>query len=1190
MPPTSLTAVVRHIRQWATAPDGAGASDAHLLDRFRAAGDEAAFRALVQRHGPMVMGVCRRALHHHQDAEDAFQATFLVLARKAPSIHKRTALPSWLYGVAQRVASTARRAEGRRKARERRATKVTRAQADLEVAWRELQAVLAEEVQRLPQKYQAPFVLCCLEGQSKAEAAALLGWKEGTVSSRLAEGRKRMQERLARRGLTLAGALCAAGLSASAAPALPPDLVNRTVQAARAVLAGKVAGVSAPVTPLLEGVTNAMFTGKVQAATLVLLAVGLMGAAAGLRIHRVSADPPAPEAAPPAGADGVPAAKPPSGPAAKVEAPADHLPTGAVLRFGTSRLRPGGSVSHLAFSPDGTKVVSWSSELYVTDSLSIWDVRSGRLLRQIDHPGARVRELRWLTSGRGIALLQGGNLDRPPLVWEFTDEKPAEGIPSRERDGIRVAPDPADNESDSCYALSPDGKTLAVGRSGSQDRSRPIRLRGLKSGVVVSYLPYTKELARQPGNCGTLLFTPDGKRLVAFNRPKDLGGGKQEGEQVVVVWDVATGKEIVRFKAPRPAENGNRPAAAASDQVLAIGLEDGGTSLWDLATGKERRLATEHASKREGQGYGTFAVAFSPDGKTLFTGGRDGVVKQWDVAAGRHVRTLERHYAWVETLAVSPDGRTVASSGQDGVIRLWDAATGKDACPQPGHRYNVCQAALTPDGKTALTAGWDHTLRWWDAGTGRELRTVSLPGAVNGLAVSPDGRTVLATVHEERLRTWDLGSGRETTPADLPRGLQVGALAFTPDGRKLITASGPHVAILDWPEMKVRHTFDLPKPAKQPGENDCRSLAVSPDGRWLVTVAERYWFRMDKGLRFGYGADGVADVWDFRTGRRTRRLAESAGCFRSATFSADGRVVLIGAAGTIPAQEGRSAEEFKGEMSLLDPVAARWVRSFTPPPPTPGATHRYTGAALLSPDGRTLYVSYNTGEIVAFEVATGQPRRTLSGHRGYVAALGLTVDGRRLVSGGHEGSALLWDVTLAGAAKPRKEPLSAAAAGRLWEALAGEDVRDAFAAMADLAAGPDRAVALLRRQVKPVPAAPSDADLDRTFAALDSEDFAAREKASRELAAFGESAVPGVRKRLEKTASVEVRKRALLFLEQFDPGTLSADRLRQLRALEVLEGIGTPAAKELLSELAKGAAGAPLTLDAAGALARLQRR
>src|SRR5262249_42655428 len=127
-----------------------------------------------------------------------------------------------------------------------------------------------------------------------------------------------------------------------------------------------------------------------------------------------------------------------------------------------------------------------------------------------------------------------------------------------------------------------------------------------------------------------------------------------------------------------------RPAAAVSAGALAIGLEDGGTSLWDLATGKERKLATDHVRKKPGPGFGpfavgTFALAFAPDAKTLVTGGRDGLVKRWDVDSCERLRTLDGHNSFVYALAVSPDGRRVASSGEDGLIRLWDATTGADA-------------------------------------------------------------------------------------------------------------------------------------------------------------------------------------------------------------------------------------------------------------------------------------------------------------------------------------------------------------------------------------------------------------------------------------------------------------------------------------------------------------------------------
>jgi RNA polymerase sigma factor (sigma-70 family) len=298
--------LLRHVRGLAAAEDAAARPDRALLERFVQNGDEGAFAALVQRHGPMVLGVCRRVLRHDHDADDAFQAAFLVLARRAASIRKKASLPSWLHGVAYRVAAHLRRQVARRHAREGPAVDVPQAGAP-DVTWREVRAVLDAELRRLPERFRAPVLLCCVEGKTRDEAARELGWSLGTVRGRLERGRQLLRARLARRGLALSAALLGALLTRDAgAAALPAALAAAISRAAVHLASGRGPGVGlvpARVTALMEGVLKAMAMTRLKAVAAVLLMAALAGLAAGpLTAGLFSARPPAGAGA--AGPDG----------------------------------------------------------------------------------------------------------------------------------------------------------------------------------------------------------------------------------------------------------------------------------------------------------------------------------------------------------------------------------------------------------------------------------------------------------------------------------------------------------------------------------------------------------------------------------------------------------------------------------------------------------------------------------------------------------------------------------------------------------------------------------------------------------------------------------------------------------------------------------------------------------------------
>ena len=871
----------------------------------------------------------------------------------------------------------------------------------------------------------------------------------------------------------------------------------------------------------------------------------------------------------------------------------DPLPTGAIMRLGSMRWRPSGKIEYLAFAPDGKKLASWHDEHSTTAALTIWEVPTGRELRRVEVPGLGILFWTWLADGRGIAVVQSS---KGPYLWEFSRDDstfpPDNTINGRRLEKKIQFPAP-DNEHFASFALSADGKYLAGGKAGSEaNKARDIVVWELVTQRKVSELPKSRRLTSCANNCNDLFFTPDNRKLVVFGPPKDME--RQSKKFVVTVFDTATGKELRRLSSSAPLAQGSRMSSALSNDYLALGLEDeqGTVLLWDIDKGQDKEVLTGHKKKSSFSGYGVSALAFTPDGKKLITAGRDGAVKIWDVTAGaKELRTISNAYpGWIEALAVTLDGTRLACSGQGGIIRHWDLSTGTELHAQPGHGDRVTSVGVTSDGATALTVCADNQLRIWDLATGRQRHALDMSSSESGwphAILAPDGCTVVIST-ADKMKTWSLVNGMESNLPQLAAEVKAGLANFAADGKTLLVWHTNSVTLLDWPSGKLRRRFTLPEPAQKPGEASCDAVTISPDGHWLASMAHRFWYREERGMRFGYGADGVLDLWNATTGEHVHRLVDGGGTGRAAIFTADGELLFEGGGKLHP----RDGDEIPlvGELHLIDPLTGRLQRSFEPAPRLPGASYRYNAAIGIAPNGRSVLCAGNDGVIHIYETATGKIRRSLQRHRDYVTGLAFTADGRRLLTGSIDLTALVWDISLVGYSSKNTAPLNPDDQLKAWDKLLEADARISYEAMTILSSHPKITVALIRTKVTPATTGPDDATLDRLVAELGAAKFAVRERTTRELDQLGEAAVPGMRQRLAKTPPLETHLRIMRFLNKHDPTTLTPLHLREIRALEILEQVDTPESRSVLTLLAQGDSNARLTRAAVASLARYKGR
>ncbi|MBI3409042.1 MAG: sigma-70 family RNA polymerase sigma factor [Planctomycetes bacterium] len=1171
--------IIGRVMQTASARWQSALPDRELLHRFAVANDQRAFAALFHRHAGMVLGVCRRVLPSVQDAEDACQATFVVLARKAKGGRWQPSIANWLYATARKVAANARLAARRRAQREGKAAAAEPVRPLDQLTSQELLTALDEELDRLPPRYREPLVLCYLQGLTRDEAAGRLSISVGTLKIRLERGRKRLAGGLTRRGCGLG-----AGLLALAATA--------PVQAAPLRLAGAVvAAVAGSPTPTVAALAEeVVMSGAIYKALALVAVVGVL--TLGIGWAAVSVASPQPEQGTPQ--QTAPAARASAAPqdVARTDALGDPLPPGAVARLGTRRFRAGMWPKQIVATPDGRKLVTAGFNLSSTEYLTVWDGATGRAIRRVALPRESVQAMTVLPNGRGFAIVK---ISRDEYaVWEFTDEKASPPTATR--------PDEMNSSGNGTFAasaVSPDGKLLAGGeRAGRAGNEGKLNVWPLVPDRGVRTLA-PRWSVDMPGGFLGLAFTPDGKRLIGIvqqqapsttNRLGWLVPGQPAPQVIVFVWDAMTGKQVLTFNGPggkelrtfkdagpdvdpyeTPAGLGRTLAIAPDGQTLYALNQEGRVAAIDLTTGKERFGFVAFAP-----GQSTLlpfiidGLAITADGHTLIAVQRFEAIAGFDACTGKRLWQLRDEFLnSVHSLGVLPDGRRFVIGHICGSLSICEAATGKVLNEQPGHASRLTAVAVADDGRTALTSAVDRTICRWDLASGKQVRRTTLDAleSFHVIQFGPDGQRAVAGWRDKEMQyaagLIDVATGKVLAELPMTKSFTF-PVTWLPDG-SLIASDRPDKAFhFDRQGREVR-SF------KAPENRQVNTFTVSPDGKWLVLAGEG---APGERVRSSVGWLGLFDV---QSGA-TKGIWEFPNRFRTAGFTPDGQAIVLGG----------DSDAVANALVLFDPVQRKIFTPFAVPDPQ--ATWRYTDRLVMSPTGHQFAVADMFGKgytITVYETASGAVRRQLRGHLNSVSQLAFTPDGQRLVSASRDGTGLVWDVAL-----PRPEAAAAmsdADRRRCWQALGSTDDEAAYRALGELAANPIATVAFLKANLKATPP-PSDAELDRLLERLDAAEFAERDAASRELHRLGTLVLSQVRDRLPRIASLDVQRRLEAFLQKHDwRGRLTGSRLRERRAIELLEFIGTPAARAVLQSTAESG-NTPLARDAAQAAKRLGAR